>query len=170
MSREARGVPRGATFPVDAVGTAASLACAVHCALTPVVATSLPLLGLGFLADEGTEVALSILSALVAVVGLGLGFRRHRSHRALIFLPAGIALFVLGRVADGSGWGRACMPCLVGGGLLLAAAHLQNRRLCRACAACRGFESSESPSASLPAIDGSRTGSHRGAAESGVLA
>jgi hypothetical protein len=170
MSREAGNALRTVSFPVDAVGTTASLACAVHCALTPVVATSLPLLGLGFLADEGTEVALSILSSLLAVVGLGLGFRRHRSHRALLLLPAGILLFVLGRVADGSGWGRACMPCLVGGGLMLAVAHVQNRQLCRTCAACRDIESSESPSPSLPTQHGRRTGSHREASESGALA
>jgi hypothetical protein len=170
MAREVGNALRRATFPVDAVGTTASLACAIHCALTPVVATSLPTLGLGFFADEGTEVALSILSTLLAVVGLGLGFRRHRSHRALALLPAGIALFALGRVADRSGWGRACMPCLVGGGVVLALAHLQNRRLCRSCAACRNLESPESPSTSVSALRGSWTGSHQGAAESGVLA
>jgi hypothetical protein len=137
-------------LPVDAVGTIASLTCAIHCALMPVVATSLPLIGLGFLADEGMEVALSIFSSVLAVVGFGLGFRRHRSLRPLVFLPAGIALFVLARVAEGAGWGRACVPCLVGGGLLLAVAHIQSRRLGRICPTCRDTSSPESSSSPSP--------------------
>jgi hypothetical protein len=62
------------------------------------------------------------------------------------------------------------MPCLVGGGLVLAVAHLQNRRRCRICAACRDIASPESQPTSRAALRGSRTGSHREPAESGALA
>jgi hypothetical protein len=169
MFREIENL-RGASLPVDAVGTIASLTCAIHCALMPVIATSLPLIGLGFLADEGMEVALSLLSSVLAVAGFGLGFRRHRSLRPLVFLPAGIILFVLGRVAEGSGWGRACLPCLVGGGLLLAVAQIQNRRLCLSCPACRDISSPESLSSPSPTPRERRSESARNVSESGALA
>jgi hypothetical protein len=148
---------RKASSPVDVAGAIASLTCAIHCALMPVVATSLPLIGLGFLADEGMEAALSIVSSVVAVVGFVLGFRRHRSLRPLVFLPAGITLFILGRVAEGSGWGRACVPCLVGGGLLLAVAHIQNRRLCRICPTCGDVSPPASSSSPTPVPRGRRS-------------
>jgi hypothetical protein len=170
MSRLIEDAPPGASLYVDAFGTIASLTCAIHCALMPVVATSLPLLGLGFLAGEGAGVALSIFSAMLATLGLVLGFRRHRSHRALVFLPAAIALFVLGQVAERSGWERACVPCLIGGGLLLATAHILNQRLCRACTACRDISSPDGSSRSLSRLRGTRTGSRQETAESGVLA
>ena len=52
---------------LDKAGATASLACAVHCALMPLVVTLLPLVGLGFLADERTEWALLGLSAPAGV-------------------------------------------------------------------------------------------------------
>jgi hypothetical protein len=170
MSCGMKNAVRKASSPVDLVGTIASLTCAIHCALTPLVASSLPLIGMGFLADEGMEVALSIFSSVLAVVGFGLGFRRHRSLRPLVFLPAGITLFILARVAEGSGWGRACVPCLVGGGLLLAVAQIQNRRLCRICPTCRDVSSPESSSSPPPIPRGRRSESARNVSESGVLA
>jgi hypothetical protein len=170
MSRVIENGRGAACLYVDVFGTIASLTCAIHCVLMPVVATSLPLLGLGFLAREGAEVALSIFSAMLATLGLVLGFRRHRSHRALVFLPAAIALFGLGQVAERSGWERACVPCLVGGGLLLATAHILNQRLCRACTVCRDIPSPDGSTRSLPRLRGSRTRSGQETAEPGVLA
>jgi hypothetical protein len=40
---------------IDRLGTAASVACAVHCGLTPFAATILPLLGITVLTNERIE-------------------------------------------------------------------------------------------------------------------
>jgi hypothetical protein len=74
---------------LDAAGTAAALACAVHCALMPLALTLLPLAGLGFLADEAVEWALVGLSAVLGVTSLCLGTgRTARAGRSPCWGPA----------------------------------------------------------------------------------
>jgi hypothetical protein len=122
---------------LDAVGATASLACAVHCAATPLALTLLPFAGLTFLADERIEWALVGLSTLLGLASLCLGYRLHRSRQGVAVLAVGVALLALGRVAearDVEPWG---VPLVVIGGISVAAAHLVNRRLCRACRRCQ---------------------------------
>ncbi|HEY2583370.1 MAG TPA: MerC domain-containing protein, partial [Mucilaginibacter sp.] len=47
---------------LDNVGMTASVLCAIHCALVPLLITSLPLLGLGFLANPWLEWSMIILA------------------------------------------------------------------------------------------------------------
>ena len=126
---------------IDAAGATASLACAIHCALMPLVITLLPLAGLGFLASEPVEWLLLTLSATLGVCSLCLGYRTHRSQRALMVLAAGLALAAIGRIAEHGGTSlflaraRAAMP-LISGGLLDALSHGLNFYLCRVCPSC----------------------------------
>jgi hypothetical protein len=43
------------TSKLDRIGMTASTACAIHCAAVPLLITSLPLIGLGFLANPWVE-------------------------------------------------------------------------------------------------------------------
>jgi hypothetical protein len=120
---------------LDAVGTSASLLCAIHCAVMPLVATLLPFIGLGFLVDERTDWAIFGFIATVGVVSLGLGFRKHRDQRVLWLLSLGLGLLALGHLAEE----RAPLPAIaiiVIGGLLVAFSHWVNRGLCHACPVC----------------------------------
>ena len=122
---------------LDKAGAAASLTCAVHCAIMPLVITLLPLLGLTFLADERLEWGLLALSASLGVSSLCFGFREHGSRRALVILAVGLSLLALGRISEEREWGRWAVPVVVLGGCTVAASHLLNRRLCRTCLQCR---------------------------------
>jgi hypothetical protein len=108
-----------------------STLCAIHCALTPMMATLLPVVGLGILAGERAEFVLLALSVSLGITGLYLGYRVHRSRRALFTLAVGLCLLASGRVAEGWECERIGMTLIVGGGLVVAASHLLNRRLCR---------------------------------------
>lgn len=121
---------------LDRVGAMASLICAVHCAIMPLIVTLLPLLGLSFLADSRVEWALVGLSAVLGVTSLCLGYREHRSRRALGVLGAGLSLLALGRILEGMHIGPWGVPLVVLGGLLMAGAHLLNRKLCNNCRIC----------------------------------
>jgi hypothetical protein len=55
------------THKLDAVGFTASTLCAIHCAVTPLLLTALPLAGLKFLAHPAIETAMIMLSLLIAV-------------------------------------------------------------------------------------------------------
>lgn len=130
----------GRTVDLDGIGASASLLCAAHCALMPLAVTLLPLLGLSFLADEKTEWLIFAVIVILGAVSLGLGYRRHRSRRALALLSMGLGLLAAGHIAEGNamGWG---VPVVVAGGLLVALAHWTNRSLCRACPVCERCES-----------------------------
>ena len=121
---------------LDRTGAFASFACAIHCAAMPLLVTALPLLGISFLASEPVEWTLLLCSALLGSLALLVGYRQHRVGWMFGVLGLALALLVGGRVAEESGiagWGTGLM---VLGGLSMMSAHLLNRRLCRACAAC----------------------------------
>jgi uncharacterized membrane protein (UPF0136 family) len=121
---------------LDRLGVAASCSCALHCALTPLVVGVLPLAGLSLFADERVEWALLGLSVGLGAVSLLPGyFSRHRRVRAVALFAAGLCLIVAARVLLEEG-SRLEIPSVVVGALLIAAAHLVNRRMCRACPAC----------------------------------
>lgn len=122
---------------LDKAGASASLLCALHCALMPIFVTALPLLGLSFLATEPVEWALMGVSALLGCSSLCLGYREHRSRRALLVLSIGLALLVLGRVGEERGWEPFGAPLMVCGGLIVATSHLINRKLCHLCRSCQ---------------------------------
>jgi MerC mercury resistance protein len=128
-----RSGERGVLVYLDASGASMSTLCAAHCVLTPMVATLLPVIGLGILVEERTEFALMALSASLGIASLGLGYRVHRSRRAVVVLVAGLCLLASGRVAEGWEYERIGLPLVVGGGLVVASSHLLNRRLCRSC-------------------------------------
>jgi hypothetical protein len=125
---------------LDNAGMTASLMCAAHCALLPIVVTLLPVVGLGFLAHETTEWMLLGLAAALGMSSLCLGFRRHRSRRALVVLSAGLALLAGGRMVEHLEVGEFGVALVVLGGLTVAGAHWVNRRLCLACRVCHDEE------------------------------
>jgi hypothetical protein len=125
---------------LDRAGAVASLTCAVHCALMPLVITLLPLMGLSFLADERMEWALLGVSALLGSSSLCLGYREHRKRQALLILSLGLTALVMGRVLEEHHLEAAGVVGVVLGGCTVAAAHFVNRRLCQSCRSCRTKE------------------------------
>jgi hypothetical protein len=121
---------------LDRLGAAASLACAAHCAAIPLLIGLLPLVGLGFLAEERTEWALAGLSIGVGSLSLIPSYaRKHRQWRPLLLFAFGASMVIAVRLLakDGS---RLEAPAMTLGPLLIAFAHIVNRRLCRSCVAC----------------------------------
>jgi hypothetical protein len=121
---------------LDRCGATVSLACAVHCAVMPLAVGLLPLLGLCFLADEQTEWAFVIVALGLGVASLLPSYlRRHQQARPLLLFGGGTCLLLGARLflAEES---PLELPAAVLGALLLAGAHLINRRLCQACSAC----------------------------------
>lgn len=127
---------RGASDYLDATGATASLLCALHCAAMPLVVTMLPLVGLSFLATDLAEWALVGLSATLGVTSLCLGYKEHRSRWPLGVLAGGLALLALGRIAEHRELEALGVPLLFVGGVVVAASHFANHRLCRACRLC----------------------------------
>lgn len=113
----------------DRFGATASLLCAVHCALLPLVIAVLPALGLGFLADHRYERAFIAFASLLALTTLVVGFRRHQRFAAFCFLAPGICLLFAGIVIDFDHASILHATLVALGGTLVTCAHLTNLRL-----------------------------------------
>ncbi|MCG9128829.1 MerC domain-containing protein [Candidatus Poribacteria bacterium] len=118
---------------VDTTGACLSVACAIHCLSMPLLIAVLPLIGLGFLANERAEMYLILGAIGLAVGSLAWGVRHHRSWRALLILIVALAFITTSRTAVE---GTFEMVFYSIGGILLASAHLVNRHLCKTCPAC----------------------------------
>jgi ABC-type Fe3+-siderophore transport system permease subunit len=121
---------------LDRLGAAASLTCAVHCAAMPSLIGLLPLVGLTFLADEQTEMVLAGLSIGIGILNLIPSYaRKHRQWRPLLIFISGASLIIAVKLLTEKG-SRLETPTMMLGALLIACAHVVNRRLCRGCTTC----------------------------------
>lgn len=112
----------------DRVGAGASLLCAIHCAALPFVLVLLPVIGLGFLANDRFEVGFVMVASVLASIVLTRGFRRHQQPLPLMLGVLGITLLLVGVtnvVGHSSILHSALVTC---GGLSLASAHFFNLR------------------------------------------
>ena len=111
----------------DALGIAASVACAIHCALLPLVLTSLPILGINIINNYLFEFLMILLSLVVGIYSLRHGFKKHH-HRKLptVIFAAGILLLLLKQVFHAQQ-----LWFLVPAMILVVTAHYINYRDCR---------------------------------------
>jgi len=74
----------------DALGIAASVACAIHCAILPLILSSLPLFGINIINNGSFELFMIALAMVIGVYSLWHGYKKHH-HK---FYP--VAMFALG--------------------------------------------------------------------------
>jgi MerC mercury resistance protein len=74
----------------DAMGIITSIACAIHCALLPVLITSLPLFGIDIIHNLFFEWSMIVLAFAVGIYALLHGYIKH--HQAV----APLAIFTIG--------------------------------------------------------------------------
>jgi hydrogenase/urease accessory protein HupE len=72
----------------DGVGIATSVACAIHCAVLPMIIPSLPLLGVNLIHNQFFEWAMIMLAFLVGGYALFHGYFKHHQYiyPVLVFL------------------------------------------------------------------------------------
>ena len=124
------GLHRGQSW--DHWGVSAATLCAAHCIATPFAAMALPAMA----AAEGvTHGALAVAVLLFALLAFMPALKRHGKRRVLILGAIGLGLIwtavLLPQDAVDDGW-RDLLT--VAGGLVMVAAHVINRALCRRCA------------------------------------
>jgi hypothetical protein len=112
-------------FPqLDRIGITASTICAIHCAVVPLLFTSLPLVGLGFLALPWIEWGMIVFALMIGVYSIGLSYlRTHRRPLPLMLLLAGFGIIMLGHTFLGGPVEGLVVPI---GGLMIALAHFVN--------------------------------------------
>lgn len=111
----------------DALGIAASVACAIHCALLPIFLSSLPILGLDIINNAFFEGVMIALAAFIGFRSLRHGFRSHHHARLpFVLFGIGITLLICKQV-----WHSQQLYFLVPAILAIVTAHVINIRYCR---------------------------------------
>lgn len=116
----------------DALGVTTSVACAIHCAVLPLLMTSLPLFGINIIHNHAFEYTMIGLAFLIGVRALTHGYKTHHgSMKPVVMFSAGILLLVLKEVFHDN-----AIYFLVPAVTLIVAAHYINYRLCKKTGSC----------------------------------
>jgi hypothetical protein len=111
----------------DGMGIATSIACAIHCTLLPLIATSLPLFGINIIHNRFFEWIMIALAFLVGSYSLFHGFiKHHRSYKPIVIFSIGFVLLVTKQFFH-SMENYFLIPAVI----LIVFAHYQNYRLCQ---------------------------------------
>ena len=145
---------------LDRTGVIASIFCAIHCAVAPILLLALPTLG-GIWVHPLSHLAIAGLVLPIGALALRHGFKAHGRHWVVTVGSIGIGLVLLGAVlpyllgstAEGCADCDQCCPSFVIdeasgaetlyippasiitliGGVSLVVAHLANLRCCSRC-------------------------------------
>ena len=116
---------------LDRVGVVTSLACAVHCAVMPLVIGLLPLVGASVFSSPQTEWIFVVTSFTVGISSLVPAYlRKHKRARPILLFIIGLSLILIARLALDEL--RAELPFVITGGNVVISTHVINRKLCRA--------------------------------------
>jgi hypothetical protein len=122
---------------LDNLGMTASTLCAIHCAAVPVLFTSLPLVGLGFLANPWVEWIMITLALVVGISSIGTSyFRLHHRVLPLALLIGGFIIIIIGHLFITSWIEAVIVPA---GGFMIAIAHFVNYKYAGTCRAGDSF-------------------------------
>lgn len=111
----------------DALGVGTSLACAIHCAVLPLLVSSLPFLGVDFIQNKLFEYSMIGLAFTIGIFSLSHGYRKHHRqlYPILIFI-VGFS-FLLGKeLINGME-----IPFLMIAVVLIITAHWANYKRCK---------------------------------------
>ena len=111
----------------DALGITASLACAIHCAVLPLVLSSLPVFGINIIDNLAFEYLMIVLAFGVGSHSLYHCYKKHHHRLApSILFSLGILLLLAKQT-----WHELQLWFLVPAVILIVYAHYRNFRLCR---------------------------------------
>ncbi|GAB3006867.1 MerC domain-containing protein [Niabella terrae] len=111
----------------DAWGIAASLACAIHCAVLPLFLASLPLFGADIVENKAVEITMILLALAIGSYGLRHGYLEHHHRKLpLVLFVAGMLLLVFKEL-----WHDWHLYLLLPAVSLIVLAHYLNFRYCR---------------------------------------
>lgn len=114
-------------FNWDALGITASLACAIHCAILPLVLGSLPILGINIIDNVSFEYFMILLAFAIGFYSLWHGYRKHHHRLTPLFMfTLGILLLIAKQI-----WHHYQLWFLPFAVLLIIIAHLINYKSCR---------------------------------------
>ena len=110
----------------DALGIGTSILCAIHCALLPVLVTTLPVFGINIVHNLVFEWGMIALAFVVGSYSLFHGYiKHHRSLRPVLIFSVGFIFLILKQFFT-----QFEIPLLFVAVACIISAHYYNYRLC----------------------------------------
>ena len=116
----------------DFFGIATSVGCAIHCAILPLIVTTLPVFGINIIHNSFFEWGMIALAFFVGAYSLYHGYRKHhRNTFPVILFSAGAAFLVMKQFFSQQEYLFLTLAVC-----LIIYAHLLNYRYCRQSKVC----------------------------------
>lgn len=111
----------------DAFGVTVSIACAIHCALLPLILSSLPLFGVDIIDNIYFEYGMIALAFFVGAYSLYHGFKKHH-HKWLPLIIFSVGIFCLLAKQIFHNWH---LYLLIPAVIFIILSHFLNYKFCR---------------------------------------
>lgn len=117
---------------MDTAAVVLSGICMLHCLALPIALTILPIVNVTLL-DESTFHLIMVAVILpISVIALSIGCRQHKDKLTLVLGSVGLLILTVTAIFGHDVLGLTGERIVTSiGGLILAAAHIQNYRCCR---------------------------------------
>lgn len=116
---------------LDKIGIGASLACAIHCIMLPLIFSTLPLFGIEVMKNWKIEVVMILTSFVAGSWALYHGYKKHH-HRIwmLLLFIAGLSLVIIANFIS-TQWIEMVLKFFGAGGIVTA--HIYNLKYNKSC-------------------------------------
>ena len=112
---------------LDGLGILTSIACAIHCAILPLLIGTLPILGINIIHNPAFESFMILMAFCIGSISLVNGFRKNHGRRLPLFVFLAGILFLLARQF----WHEYELLLLPFAIMLIIYAHFTNLKLSR---------------------------------------
>jgi len=119
------GISAGSLTLVDSFGVGASILCAIHCFLMPVIIGFLPIIGMQWLDGPYAHEILALSVVIFALAGLIPGYMKHHNRWIVTTMTFGLSLVLFATFCTGE---SSELPIITIGNLFVIAAHILNQR------------------------------------------
>ena len=117
---------------MDSAAVILSGVCVLHCLALPIALTILPIVNVTLLDESTFHLIMMAVILPISVIALSIGCRQHKDKLTLVLGSAGLMLLTITALFGHDLFGLAGERIVTSiGGLILAAAHIQNYRCCR---------------------------------------
>ncbi len=118
---------------LDRIGVFLSATCLLHCLALPVLLTIAPITQTGLMDEQTFHLILLWFILPVSLIALGIGCRQHKDLIIVLLGGTGLSLLLFAGLLGHTYLSPPTERVLtVVAGLILAAAHLRNFKICRA--------------------------------------
>ena len=118
---------------LDRIGVFLSATCLLHCLALPVLLTIAPITQTGLMDEQTFHLVLLWFILPVSLIALGIGCRQHKDLIIVLLGGTGLSLLLFAGLLGHTYLSPPTERVLtVVAGLILAAAHLRNFKICRA--------------------------------------